>query len=385
MTKRKRKHPSKNKSLNKKLSGGSKVLTYFAWSMAVIALVLSSLIAGYYFGYEEGHDDVATQKEIEKKEKLALLKKLEKKEEQKKIEKKKKEEQRVLTQEEDVKQRLKDVLKKPQREFEKEKTVAKSDKNETKKEEIKKSTANYATAAHEYEIDDEKEIQATKPIERTPVILSGKPKLAIIIDDVSVRKHVEAIKSLQLPLTMSFLPPSSFRPNSAKLAAKEKFYMVHLPMEAMSFTAEEPTTLRVNDSQTKISKRIEKLLKQFPKAKYINNHTGSKFTSNEVAMNRLMNSLKKHNINFIDSRTTAKTKVPAVMKNYGLKYIARDVFLDHHQDKPYVKKQIKEAIRIAKQHGSAIAIGHPHKNTLLALKESKKLFKDVELVYINKL
>jgi polysaccharide deacetylase 2 family uncharacterized protein YibQ len=184
---------------------------------------------------------------------------------------------------------------------------------------------------------------------------------------------------------MSFLPPSSFRPNSAKLAAKEKFYMVHLPMEAMSFTAEEPTTLRVNDSQTKISKRIEKLLKQFPKAKYINNHTGSKFTSNEVAMNRLMNSLKKHNINFIDSRTTAKTKVPAVMKNYGLKYIARDVFLDHHQDKPYVKKQIKEAIRIAKQHGSAIAIGHPHKNTLLALKESKKLFKDVELVYINKL
>ena len=72
------------------------------------------------------------------------------------------------------------------------------------------------------------------------------------------------------------------------------------------------------------------------------------------------------------------------MKNFGLKYVARDVFLDHHMDKPYIKTQIKKAIKIAKSEGVAIAIGHPHANTILALYESRKLFKDVDLVFVNK-
>ena len=95
--------------------------------------------------------------------------------------------------------------------------------------------------------------------------------------------------------------------------------------------------------------------------------------------------LKKHNINFIDSRTTADTKVPKVMQNYGLEYVARDVFLDHEADKEYIKNQIKTAVKLAKSHGSAIAIGHPHANTILALRESKQLLKEVDLVYVNKL
>ncbi len=54
-------------------------------------------------------------------------------------------------------------------------------------------------------------------------------------------------------------------------------------------------------------------------------------------------------------------------------------------DKAYIKTQIKKAIRIAKVEGVAVAIGHPHANTILALHESKKLFKDVDLVLINKI
>jgi len=342
---------------NTKTNKNSKVLTYTAWSLAVIALLLSALLAGYYFGYENAKIDSTIsqiekeQKKDEKSELLQELKKSEKKKETK--------DAKVLpkiTKEEDVKKRLKEVLKKPTRE--------------------------YISASHEF---DSKEIEESiKPIERK-ITITDKPKLAIIIDDVCVKKQVKAIKGLNIPLTMSFLPPSKYRPNSAKLASKESFYMVHLPMEAMSFTAEEPTTLHVKDSQKEILRRINIIKKLFPKVRYINNHTGSKFTSNEIAMNRLITVLNANKINFIDSRTTSKTKVPKVMKNFGLKYVARDVFLDHHMDKAYVKKQIKEAIKSAKKHGTAIAIGHPHKNTIAALRESKKLFHDVELVYINQL
>jgi polysaccharide deacetylase 2 family uncharacterized protein YibQ len=87
----------------------------------------------------------------------------------------------------------------------------------------------------------------------------------------------------------------------------------------------------------------------------------------------------------MDSRTTATTQAPKIMNSLGKAYVSRDVFLDHQMDKAYVNKQIKRVIEIAKKHGSAIAIGHPHVNTMLALAESKKLFDEVELVYINKM
>ncbi|MFT5835174.1 MAG: polysaccharide deacetylase 2 family uncharacterized protein YibQ [Sulfurimonas sp.] len=330
----------------RKKSTSSLFLTYLAWILAVIAISLGTLVGGYYIGYEDATSDINKQVKIDKKKRLTMLKQIE--EASSKKEKK------------SVNTRLKYVLK-------------------------KESKLNKGAAAHEYGDAISPKQAPPKRVKRDVRKVLSKPKLAIIIDDVSVRSHVNAIKSLGIPLTMSFLPPSKFRPNSAKLAAKENFYMVHLPMEAQNFNAEEPMTLRISDSDAKISQRIQEIKKVFPKVAYINNHTGSKFTSNEIAMNRLIYALKAQNINFIDSRTTAKTKAPKVMKNFGLNYVARDVFLDHDMDKASIIIQIKRAIKIAKLHGTAIAIGHPHVNTLLALNESKKLFKDVELVYINRL
>jgi hypothetical protein len=236
---------------------------------------------------------------------------------------------------------------------------------------------NVVEASHEY--DKQPPVGA----ERKPVKISQKPKLAIIIDDVSFQRDVDAIKALKMPVTMSFLPPNKRHPDSAILASKEPYYMVHLPLEAMNFNAEESFTLYVKDSQQRIRERIENIKKIFPKVTYVNNHTGSKFTSNELAMNRLMFALRKEKMMFIDSRTTAETKVPRVMENYGLPYIARDVFLDHVADVKEIKREIKRAVDIAKRSGSAIAIGHPRRDTLQALRESKQLLKEVELVGIN--
>ncbi len=331
----KRKKSQKNKTK-------TKILTYIAWILAFIALVLSTLLAGYYIGFSDGKSKTEKLYSKENTKQKALLKKLENSLSKKKL---------------SVNTRLKSVL--------------------------KKETQDYLSASHE--IDGNFLVNTPKMAKRKRVITPHKARLVIIIDDVGTKTQVEAIKSLRLPLTMSFLPPSKARPNTAKLAKLEKLYMVHLPMEAQNWSAEEPNTLRIHDQQTKISARIKEIKQLFPKVKYINNHTGSKFTSSEVAMNRLIFALSANNIHFIDSRTTAQTKAPKVLKNFGLKYVSRDVFLDHHMDKPYVLKQIKKAIKVAKSHGSAIAIGHPHKNTLQALYESKELLKDVELVYINRL
>jgi uncharacterized protein len=212
-----------------------------------------------------------------------------------------------------------------------------------------------------------------------------KPKLAIIFDDVSFPSQVHDINALHLRVTMSFFPPNAIHPDTANLAALQSFYMVHLPLEAIEFHHPEPNTLNVNDSLQRIQKRIQTIKQEFPRLHYINNHTGSTFTANKQAMEKLIGVLKQNDIQFIDSRTTARTKAPQVTKEYHMRYIARDVFLDDKQDVPYIIHQLKEAIRIAKAKGYAIAIGHPHPATLQAIAASKTLLKQVHLVYVNKI
>lgn len=339
--------PRRKKTSSKKQS---KTLINIVWILALLAAVLGSFIAGYYVGYESAKKDVIKKEKQKEQKRVSMLKKLE--------------DTGLKTKEPDINERLKEVLKKD--------STAELNEQE--------EAGEYEDASHEVE----GELIQTQP-KRETLKSSSKPKLAIIIDDVSVKSHVNAIKSLNLPITMSFLPPSKYRPNSHTLASKEAFYMVHLPMEAENFTKEEPFTLKVGDSQEIITQRIAEIKKLFPKVKHINNHTGSKFTSNESAVNKLVYALSKADIEFIDSRTIGSTKVPAVMKSYGKKYVSRDIFLDHEFDKKYVKEQIKKAVEFAKAHGSAIAIGHPHSNTILAINESKKLFTDVELVLVDRL
>lgn len=340
---------TKRKSSRKKSTASSKFITVVSYLLAGMIFFIAAAGTGYYFGYGDGRDDAAKGFDKERQASKKLIEQL----------------QKISSSVQvppapELAKRLQSVL---QRDKEK-----------------------YAGAAlHEYDDAAEEPLRPPAGASRELKLSAELPKLAIIIDDVAFAADVKSIKALQIPLTMSFLPPSPRHPDSAKLAANEPYYMVHLPLEAKNFSAEEPFTLRVNDSQQEIMRRISDIKALFPKVRYLNNHTGSTFTSNEIAMNRLVFALRKDGIDFIDSRTTADTKVPQVMKSYGMPYIARDVFLDHHTDVASVKKQIKRAVEIAKKHGTAIAIGHPHKETLEALRQSKEIMKDVQLVLVGEL
>jgi polysaccharide deacetylase 2 family uncharacterized protein YibQ len=240
-------------------------------------------------------------------------------------------------------------------------------------------------ANHEYAPKNKDAIPPpSEPKVPLPVI-QGNAKLVIIMDDVSYAHDVKAIRSVGLPLVMSFLPPSPRHGQSAVLAKGESGYMVHLPLEAVDFLDEEAVTLRVADTKEMITAQIQKIKKLYPNVHYINNHTGSKFTADEDAMDRLISVMQENGLVFVDSRTTAQTKAKDIETKYGLRYLGRDVFLDHHDGVANIKKQIREAVRLAKRNGSAIAIGHPRPDTIQALRESKDILREVELVGIDKI
>ncbi|WP_096028003.1 divergent polysaccharide deacetylase family protein [Campylobacter lanienae] len=234
------------------------------------------------------------------------------------------------------------------------------------------------------EINSNQSIKSQYNPPKKPIV--DRPKLAIIIDDISTFYQAKKIKSLNLNITPSIFPPSANYPNSARVAREFEFYMIHLPLEAMNYQAQEKNTLKVGDSSDKIESEISKIRSNFPKAIYINNHTGSKFTSDYDSLKKLFIAFKKHNMIFIDSYTTKDSKAKILSSEFGNKYLKRDVFIDNTKDEKAIINKLKEAIKIAQKSGFAIAIGHPYEQTFKALKGFKsELESQVDIMLLRDL
>ncbi|EDP6893890.1 divergent polysaccharide deacetylase family protein [Campylobacter lari] len=236
-------------------------------------------------------------------------------------------------------------------------------------------------------INKEQNISDKNEDNKTQILVqkNSKPRLAIIIDDMASHTHVDMLKKTNLKLIPSFFPPDKRHPYTAEFAKDFDFFMVHLPLAAIKYDKAELNTLHPSDDMQKISKRVAFVKEQFPKVKFINNHTGSLFTANKQAMEKLFSAFKQNDFIFVDSRTIGNSKAKNLVSHFEQPYIARDVFLDNEDDIAYIKNQLKQAVEEAKKKGFAIAIGHPREKTFKALVQSKELLKSVELVYLNEI
>jgi len=199
------------------------------------------------------------------------------------------------------------------------------------------------------------------------------PRLAIIIDDLGEDvAPADALLKLPYRLTLSILPD---QPHSAEIA--ERAYrrgdqvMLHLPMEFEGNAAKpEPVELRVGMNAAEVDRLVERMLEAVPHAAGVNNHEGSRATTDPKLMADVMGVLRQRNLFFIDSRTTAATVAYAVARQAGVRAASRNVFLDDVQTREAILRQLDLAARDAAKDGSAIAIGHPHPVTLAVLAES---------------
>jgi len=113
----------------------------------------------------------------------------------------------------------------------------------------------------------------------------SKPQLAIIIDDVTFASQLKRIKALPFKVTPSIFPPYERSMKTPTLAKGLTHYMIHLPMESGSrqFNSQYKTLMRTDSFEVMVE-RAKELRRLFPTARYINNHTGSRFTADYLAM-----------------------------------------------------------------------------------------------------
>lgn len=220
--------------------------------------------------------------------------------------------------------------------------------------------------------------------------MQTKPiRIGIIIDDLgnNLKNGLFAV-SIPGQITYAILPHRPFTKIIAKKAnAAGKQIMVHVPMQAVSSMDIGAGGLTKSMTAKQIHKTLVADLHAVPHAKGFNNHMGSALTADTKAMGWVMQTAAKQKFYFVDSRTTIKTVAEKTAKKYAIPTIRRNVFLDDERNKKYIDQQFKALIRIAKQKGYAVAIGHPHPITLRYLKaEIPKLErKNIKLVAVSKL
>lgn len=225
---------------------------------------------------------------------------------------------------------------------------------------------------------------------RGPHEAASGPRLAIILDDLGGdREAAEAIFALGQPLTISVLP---YHSHSTEIAEEAKRrgdeVMLHLPMQALGNELPEAQQLHAGMSGEEVAKTFSGMLASVPGASGVNNHEGSRATTDAKLMGELMPLLRQRGLFFIDSRTTAATVAFEAAGRAGVRSGFRNVpFLDDVQEVPAIRKQVELAIRGAKEKGEAIAIGHPHAETLQALKEMlpQAAGQGVRLVFVSEL
>jgi polysaccharide deacetylase 2 family uncharacterized protein YibQ len=200
---------------------------------------------------------------------------------------------------------------------------------------------------------------------------AGRPRLAIVVDDLgNDRAQADALFRLAYPLTISVLPHEA---NSGEIAeeAHRRGYqvMLHLPMASNAGDRDEAVELHPGMVSAEVENTFAAMLDTVPYAAGVNNHEGSLGTADQKLMDELMPLLHQRHLFFIDSRTTAATVAETAAHAAGVAAARRNVFLDDEQSVPAIRKQFALAIRDAREKGSALAIGHPHPETLAVLNE----------------
>lgn len=246
-----------------------------------------------------------------------------------------------------------------------------------------------------FEIYPKEETPPPKPVpppDDPPGIL---PRVAIILDDLGYHETLAAkFLDLDAVLTYSILPHSPYQEIIARGAHTRGFeIMLHLPMEPLEYPTVDagPGTLLTSMTPDDLIRQLIKNLEAVPFVLGVNNHMGSKMSTDSTQMNQIFTVLKSRGLFFIDSRTTTGSVGWASARLFQVPFTKRDVFIDHFQEPDFIRKQIAQLIQIAKNSGRAVGLIHPHQVTydvireiLPDLKRAVKLVPASELVHIVK-
>jgi len=218
------------------------------------------------------------------------------------------------------------------------------------------------------EIKKQERTEAVKEIDQDTLGV-----IVLVIDDFGYRNDniSDGFLNLSIPITCAIIPGHTA---SKKFAEKAVSYgkevIIHMPMESENYSpGEDEYKLLTSMTSELLENKLIQAFESLPEAIGMNNHQGSKATSDSKTMTVLASVLKDRGKYFIDSRTSSLTIGEKTMVSFGVPTARRNIFLDNNNDLDKIEEQMNKLANSAKNNGFAVGLGHARKNTLSVLEK----------------
>ena len=221
-----------------------------------------------------------------------------------------------------------------------------------------------------------KEAGADKEAAKARTGLNGR--LAVVVDDCGYDlEPVETLSSLPIDMAFAIIPFKANSLGALKIIKKNnQLPMLHLPMEPMDASAaSEGRMVTVAMTKDEVQIYTEEAINSLPGIKGINNHQGSRATSNPTTMKAVLEVANSRGLFFVDSRTIASSVAYKEARQLGVGTGRNSLFLDNSSNVQAIKKQIWAAVDMADKYGSIIVICHARPATAQAWLE---IYKEVQ-------
>lgn len=214
-----------------------------------------------------------------------------------------------------------------------------------------------------------KKVEATAT-PRQPAKKTHRGDIVLIIDDLGFDgQPLERVMALDPNVNCSILPNGTRAEDFARrLHARGFEVLCHLPMEPVGRESPGRGAILTTMSDDEIVRVTKTNLEAVPHARGVNNHMGSRATTDRRVMTSVLGALPR-GMYFIDSRTTGASVAATVAREMKVRTATRQVFLDDVVEEPFVRKQLRDLVAAAEKRGEAIGIAHPHAVTMRVLAE----------------
>jgi polysaccharide deacetylase 2 family uncharacterized protein YibQ len=210
------------------------------------------------------------------------------------------------------------------------------------------------------------------PLVQSQDRLPATPAISIIIDDMGKRLE-NGRRALELPgpVACAFLPGARYTDQLARRASGlGKEVLLHLPMQSVDGRPLDAGAVTLDMTERQFVSTVKAGLDSVPHAIGINNHMGSLLTRHPGHMLWLMRMMQREApLIFVDSRTTVYTVARRIAVENSVPNTERNVFLDNELGADAIAFQFERLLGLAEKEGTALAIGHPHPQTLALLEQ----------------
>jgi len=191
-------------------------------------------------------------------------------------------------------------------------------------------------------------------------------RISIVVDDFGAigGELLDGFFGVDKEVCFAVFPQEANSVSTVQRASRQgRETLIHVPMEPIGYPSVNPgdNAILVQHSEAQIDKMLSEFIEELPGAMGINNHMGSLATTDPDVMQVVMNTLKRYNKHFLDSRTTNVSVAYQTAQKAHLKAYRNDLFLDSPSiSQSNMESKLNQILKLSESKKHIIAITHCH-------------------------